>query len=98
MELFNELHGNGQTIVIITHKLPEVMAVFEGWQMLAAALAMMLAAGTLPGFYVESIAIANRGAWPMEIATAKRISREHLVVSRIHQRAAAAFAELARAI
>jgi glutaconate CoA-transferase subunit A len=25
----------------------------------------VLAAGTLPGFYVESIAIAERGAWPL---------------------------------
>ncbi len=25
----------------------------------------VLAAGTLPGFYVESVAVAERGAWPL---------------------------------
>ena len=27
----------------------------------------MLAAGTLPGFYVEAVAVAERGAWPLPL-------------------------------
>jgi glutaconate CoA-transferase subunit A len=26
-----------------------------------------LAAGTLPGFYIETVAIAERGAWPLPL-------------------------------
>ena len=32
----------------------------------------VLAAGTLPGFYVESIAVAERGAWPLRLARSLR--------------------------
>ena len=27
----------------------------------------MLAAGTLPGFYVEAVAVAENGAWPLPL-------------------------------
>ena len=39
----------------------------------------LLAAGTLPGFYVESVAVVERGAWPLPLpdhyAGTPRISR-----------------------
>ncbi len=35
----------------------------------------VLAAGTLPGFYVESIAVAERGAWPLGLAGSLRRRR-----------------------
>jgi glutaconate CoA-transferase subunit A len=37
-----------------------------------------LAAGTLPGFYVESIAVAERGAWPLPLPEHYAWDAEHL--------------------
>ncbi|HMF23325.1 MAG TPA: CoA transferase [Pseudolabrys sp.] len=37
-----------------------------------------LAAGTLPGFYVESIAVAERGAWPLGLPDYYAVDAEHL--------------------
>jgi glutaconate CoA-transferase subunit A len=37
-----------------------------------------LAAGTLPGFYVESIAVAERGAWPLPLPERYAWDAEHL--------------------
>src|SRR5499427_80500 len=38
----------------------------------------VLAAGTLPGFYVESIAVAERGAWPLGLPDHYGVDAEHL--------------------
>jgi glutaconate CoA-transferase subunit A len=38
----------------------------------------VLAAGTLPGFYVESIALAERGAWPLGLPDHYAADAEHL--------------------
>jgi len=38
----------------------------------------MLAAGTLPGFYIESIAVAERGAWPLGLPDYYGADAEHL--------------------
>src|SRR5215468_5492739 len=38
----------------------------------------VLAAGTLPGFYVESIAIAERGAWPLGLPDFYAPDADHL--------------------
>jgi glutaconate CoA-transferase subunit A len=38
----------------------------------------VLAAGTLPGFYVESIAVAERGAWPLPLPDYYAADAEHL--------------------
>ena len=37
-----------------------------------------LAAGTLPGFYVEQIAVAERGAWPLPLPDHYAWDAEHL--------------------
>jgi glutaconate CoA-transferase subunit A len=37
-----------------------------------------LAAGTLPGFYVESVAVAERGAWPLPLPEHYAWDAEHL--------------------
>ena len=37
-----------------------------------------LAAGTLPGFYVESVAVAERGAWPLGLPDFYAADPEHL--------------------
>jgi len=38
----------------------------------------VLAAGTLPGFYVEAFAVAERGAWPLRLAGHYPADGEHL--------------------
>ena len=38
----------------------------------------VLAAGTLPGFYVENIAVAERGAWPLGLPDHYSADAEHL--------------------
>ena len=40
----------------------------------------VLAAGTLPGFYVESVAIAERGAWPLGLPDHYAADAEHLAL------------------
>ena len=40
----------------------------------------LLAAGTLPGFYVDSIAIAERGAWPLPLPDHYAADAEHLAL------------------
>jgi glutaconate CoA-transferase subunit A len=40
----------------------------------------VLAAGTLPGFYVESIAVAERGAWPLGLPDHYNVDAEHLAL------------------
>ncbi|MEI9804850.1 MAG: CoA transferase [Pseudolabrys sp.] len=38
----------------------------------------VLAAGTLPGFYIESIAVAERGAWPLPLPDYYAADADHL--------------------
>jgi glutaconate CoA-transferase subunit A len=40
----------------------------------------LYAAGTLPGFYVEAIAIAERGAWPLPLPDHYGVDAEHLAL------------------
>jgi Acyl CoA:acetate/3-ketoacid CoA transferase, alpha subunit len=40
----------------------------------------VLAAGTLPGFYVDSIAMAERGAWPLPLPDHYAADAEHLTL------------------
>jgi glutaconate CoA-transferase subunit A len=40
----------------------------------------VLAAGTLPGFYIESIAVAERGAWPLGLPDHYAADAEHLAL------------------
>jgi glutaconate CoA-transferase, subunit A len=40
----------------------------------------VLAAGTLPGFYVESIALAERGCWPLGLPDHYGADAEHLAL------------------
>ncbi|MFN3656027.1 MAG: CoA transferase subunit A [Pseudolabrys sp.] len=40
----------------------------------------VLAAGTLPGFYVESVAVAERGAWPLPLPDHYAADAEHLAL------------------
>ncbi len=53
----------------------------------------VLAAGTLPGFYVESIAIAERGAWPLPLPDYYAADAEHLALYARMAATAEGFAE-----
>jgi glutaconate CoA-transferase subunit A len=53
----------------------------------------VLAAGTLPGFYVEAIAVAERGAWPLGLPDHYSIDAEHLALYAKLAATAEGFAE-----
>jgi glutaconate CoA-transferase subunit A len=53
----------------------------------------ILAAGTLPGFYVEHIAIAERGAWPLPLPDHYKANVEHLALYAEMAATAEGFAE-----
>jgi glutaconate CoA-transferase subunit A len=38
-----------------------------------------LAAGTLPGFYVEAVALAARGAWPLPLPDHYELDAAHMM-------------------
>lgn len=53
----------------------------------------LTAAGTLPGFYVESIAVAERGAWPLPLPDHYAADGEHLALYAKMAATAEGFAE-----
>jgi glutaconate CoA-transferase subunit A len=53
----------------------------------------VLAAGTLPGFYVEHVAIAERGAWPLPLPDHYAADAEHLALYAKLAASAEGFAE-----
>ena len=53
----------------------------------------VLAAGVLPGFYVESIAVAERGAWPLGLPDHYATDAEHLALYARMAATAEGFAE-----
>lgn len=53
----------------------------------------VLAAGTLPGFYVESVAVAERGAWPLGLPDHYSADAEHLALYAALAATAEGFAE-----
>jgi glutaconate CoA-transferase, subunit A len=66
-ELGTMAHASAKTIV-------SVEKIVEGDLLTDATLA----AGTLPGFYVESIALAPRGAWPLPLPDHYEWDEDHL--------------------
>jgi glutaconate CoA-transferase subunit A len=52
-----------------------------------------LAAGTLPGLYVECIALAERGAWPLGLPDVYPADAEHLALYADMAATEAGFAE-----
>jgi len=53
----------------------------------------ILAAGTLPGFYVECVAVAERGAWPLGLPDYYGVDAEHLALYARMAASAQGFAE-----
>jgi glutaconate CoA-transferase subunit A len=60
-------HASVKTVVTVEE-------IFDG-DLLADAT---LAAGTLPGFYVEAVAVAPRGAWPLPLPDRYPLDAAHL--------------------
>jgi glutaconate CoA-transferase subunit A len=53
----------------------------------------LLAAGTLPGFYVDSVAVAERGCWPLPLPDHYAADAEHLALYAKLAATAEGFAE-----
>src|SRR5579885_1126093 len=53
----------------------------------------MLAAGTLPGFYVDGIAVAERGCWPLGLPDRYGADAEHLALYAMMAASEEGFAE-----
>jgi glutaconate CoA-transferase subunit A len=66
-ELVTMAHASARTVVTVER-------IFDG-DLLADST---LAAGTLPGFYVETVAVAERGAWPLPLPERYAWDAEHL--------------------
>jgi glutaconate CoA-transferase subunit A len=66
-ELMTMAHAAEKTIVIVEK-------IFDG-NLLADKT---LAAGTIPGFYIESVAVAERGCWPLPLPDHYAWDAEHL--------------------
>ena len=66
-ELITMAHASAKTVVTVE-------TLFDGGLLADRTLA----AGTLPGFYVETIAMAERGAWPLPLPEHYAWDAEHL--------------------
>src|SRR5262249_29915190 len=53
----------------------------------------VLAAGTLPGFYVDAVAVAERGAWPLGLPDHYGVDADHLALYARMAASEAGFAE-----
>ncbi len=58
----------------------------------------VLAAGTLPGFYVETVAVATRGAWPLPLPDYYGVDAAHLTEYAKLAASAEGFAKVSRPI
>jgi glutaconate CoA-transferase subunit A len=66
--------GNDDPIVLLPALKPDVEKIHDG-DLLRDPL---LAAGTLPGFYVEAVAVEPRGAWPQPLPDHYAIDGAHM--------------------
>lgn len=81
-ELATMAHAAGRTIVTVEK--------MHDGDLLADPV---LAAGTLPGFYVESVAVAERGCWPLPLPDHYAVDGEHLALYARMAATAEGFAE-----
>jgi len=81
-ELATMAHAAAKTIVTVEK-------IFDG-DLLADPV---MAAGTLPGFYVGSVAVAERGCWPLPLPDQYAVDGEHLALYAKMAATAEGFAE-----
>ena len=70
--------GTNRDLVTMAHAADKTIVTVEAMHDGNLLDDPMLAAGTLPGFYVESVAVAPRGAWPLRLADHYPADAAHL--------------------
>jgi glutaconate CoA-transferase subunit A len=70
--------GRQRELVTMAHASERTIVTVEKLQEGSLLEDPTLAAGTLPGFYVESIAVAERGCWPLPLPEHYAWDAEHL--------------------
>jgi glutaconate CoA-transferase, subunit A len=74
----NVFIGTNRDLVSMAHAADKTIVTVEAMHAGSLLDDPMLAAGTLPGFYVESVAVAPRGAWPLRLADLYPADAAHL--------------------
>ena len=72
--------GRQRELTTMAHAAEKTVVTVEGLHDGDLLADPVLAAGTLPGFYVEHIAVAERGAWPLPLPDHYRSDAEHLAL------------------
>jgi glutaconate CoA-transferase subunit A len=70
--------GRQRELVTMAHAAARTIVTVEKVQETNLLDDPMTAAGTLPGFYVETIAVAERGAWPLGLPDVYPLDAAHL--------------------
>jgi len=70
--------GTQRELVVMAHAAQKTVVTVERLHDGDLLADPLLAAGTLPGFYVEAIAVEPRGAWPLPLPDHYAIDAEHL--------------------
>jgi len=70
--------GSNRELVTMAHAAAKTIVTVEKLQDGNLLDDPLLAAGTLPGFYVEAVALAPRGAWPLGLADHYALDAAHL--------------------
>lgn len=70
--------GRQRELMTMAHAAQVTVATVEKIQDANLLDDPVTAAGTLPGFYVETIAVAERGAWPLGLPDFYSLDAEHL--------------------
>jgi glutaconate CoA-transferase subunit A len=70
--------GRQRELVTMAHAAARTIVTVEKVQDANLLDDPMTAAGTLPGFYVESVAVAERGAWPLGLPDVYGLDAAHL--------------------
>jgi len=74
----NVFIGTQRELVVMAHAARKTVATVEKMHDGDLLRDPLLAAGTLPGFYVEAVAIAPRGAWPLPLPDRYGIDAAHM--------------------
>ena len=70
--------GTQRELVTMAHAAQRTIATVEEIHDANLLRDPLLAAGTLPGFYVEAVAVAPRGAWPLPLPDRYGIDAAHM--------------------
>jgi glutaconate CoA-transferase, subunit A len=70
--------GTNRELVTMAHAADKTVVTVEKFHHGNLLDDPVLAAGTLAGFYVEAVAVAPRGAWPLPLADHYPIDAAHL--------------------